>query len=293
MKNKNYRKRRMLGLFLALIILIGVWIYWGNTTILINRIEIHNPKIPNSFNNYKIAHISDLHNHDWKNQLIDKLKKESPDIIVITGDIIDSRRTNEYLALVFLIEAKEIAPIYYVAGNHEARHNYYPKFKIEMENLGVHVLDNKSVMLNKNGEEIKLLGIDDPSFTKKNEILSTNSDILKHHIKNMDDGFEGFKILLAHRPEFFQSYKESGMDLIFSGHAHGGQVRLPLIGGIVAPGQGFLPKYDSGLYKEDDSQLVVSRGLGNSIIPIRINNNPELIIIRLYSKQWIKMKFLI
>lgn len=281
MLNKKSNKKFRLGLFLALIILVIVWLYWGNNTILVNQITIEDLNIPPSFTGYRIAHVSDLHNKNWDKQLIEKLGKEKPDIIVVTGDIIDSRKPNEYIALDFLIQAKEVAPIFYVSGNHEAKHIYYPKFKAEIQTLGVRVLENEFVFLEKDGSRIKLLGLDDPNFTRKTEEINSNSKILEAYLEKMEDGFEGFKILLSHRPELFSTYKNKEIDLTLSGHAHGGQIRLPLIGSLYAPGQGFFPKYDSGLYEEEGYRMIVSRGLGNSVFPIRFNNNPEIILIEL------------
>ncbi|MFB0972569.1 MAG: metallophosphoesterase [Tissierellia bacterium] len=278
MKKKKLKKKRWLGLLLALIILIGIWIYWGNTTILVRTIKVVDSKIPEEFNGFKIVHVSDLHNYDWKDQLINKIRKSNPDIIAITGDIIDSRTPDEYISLDFIKRAKEIAPIYYVTGNHEARHHNYKKLKSDMEILGVKVLKNDSVYLEKNNSNIKLLGLDDANFSTGKD----NGKILNDHLSDMKDDFYGYKILLAHRPEFFQIYKNHNINLTLTGHAHGGQVRIPFLGGILAPGQGFFPKYDNGLYDEDGFKMIVSRGLGNSVIPIRVNNNPDLIIIELF-----------
>lgn len=283
-KNKIIKMRR-LGLLLAPIILTGIWLYFGNTTIKVREIVVEDPSIPKEFDNYKIAHVSDLHNHYWKGQLIEKIQKSNPDIIVITGDLIDSRRPDEYRALDFINQGLEIAPIFYVTGNHEGRHLNYLKFKGDMETLGARVLDDEFVYLEKNNSKIKLVGLNDPYFTRKTEEIVTNNDIVEYHLDQLEDNFDGYKILLSHRPELFSSYKNKKIDLTLSGHAHGGQFRIPIIGGIFAPGQGIFPKYTSGLYEEDGYKLIVSRGLGNSMIPVRVNNNPELIIVNLKSEK--------
>ena len=191
MKKKKLKKKRWLGLLLALIILIGIWIYWGNTTILVRTIKVVDSKIPEEFNGFKIVHVSDLHNYDWKDQLINKIRKSNPDIIAITGDIIDSRTPDEYISLDFIKRAKEIAPIYYVTGNHEARHHNYKKLKSDMEILGVKVLKNDSVYLEKNNSNIKLLGLDDANFSTGKD----NGKILNDHLSDMKDDFYGYKIL--------------------------------------------------------------------------------------------------
>lgn len=120
-------------------------------------------------------------------------------------------------------------------------------------------------------ESITIIGLHDTGFDFNTGIDYTLSVVAP---KN-----ESYKILLAHRPEYFDKY--NNVDLIFSGHAHGGQVRLPFIGGLFAPGQGLLPKYDAGVYKEGGKAMVVSRGLGNSLFPFKVNNNPEIVVVTL------------
>lgn len=151
----------------------------------------------------------------------------------------------------------------------------------KIEDIGVTVLRNESIFLEHQGSRIQIIGIDDPSMSK----VITNEAIDKQ-ISNASRGHEDFKentfkILLAHRPEFFSVYTKANMDLIFSGHAHGGQFRLPFLGGLIAPDQGWLPDYTAGQYHKDYAVMVVSRGLGNSIIPQRLFNRPEIVIVTL------------
>ncbi len=132
----------------------------------------------------------------------------------------------------------------------------------------------------KGDEKINLLGVIDPAF--KGASASDKyeeADILKNTIEDIKG--EGYNILLSHRPEYFDVYVSSDIDLIFSGHAHGGQFVLPFIGGLFAPGQGFFPEYTSGAHNTDNTTLIISRGLGNSLFPLRINNPPEIIIAEL------------
>lgn len=268
---------------ILLLSLLVIWIYFGNTRIITRNIIIEDIDIPNSFNGFKIAHISDYHNKDWDKKIIKPLKESHVDIIAITGDLIDSRTTNTEIALDFIKESMDIAPVYYVTGNHEGRYSGYESFKREMENIGVVVLDNKSKYINSNidSESILVMGVNDPNFTTKTSELNTNYKILKSYIDPINEE-DKFSILLSHRPEQYKLYEDKNINLTLTGHAHGGQFRLPFLGAIYAPGQGFFPKYTSGLYKlSDNSKLIVSRGLGNSLIPIRINNNPDLIIIEL------------
>ena len=145
---------------------------------------------------------------------------------------------------------------------------------------GVIILENQKVEITREGETITLMGIDDPSF-QESYLFGDAEGVAKQTIETLLSEFDGYTILLSHRPELFDLYVETGMDLVFSGHAHGGQFRLPFLGGLVAPNQGFFPKYDAGRFTEDNTTMIISRGMGNSIIPMRFNNRPEIIIAEL------------
>lgn len=284
-QNKKKFKKYIIPILITSFIL---WIYWTNTTILTDYFIIESEKIPKSFDGVKIAHISDLHNKNWKGKLSIILKNENPDYIFLTGDMIDSRKTDVKITLDFLEQIKDLAPIYYVNGNHEGRlhidgnfnnkKDRYEELKNGMEKLGITILENKSTDLIRDNESIHLIGLNDPIFSW--DFMEPEISYLGKNLVSLIDE-ESFQILLAHRPDNFQFYSENNLDLVLSGHTHGGQLRLPFIGGIVAPGQGFFPKYTKGLYEMDNSKMIVSPGLGNSIIPIRFNNNPELYMITL------------
>ena len=278
-KNKN-KKWKWLSLLVATILLIG-WIVWGNTALEINEYQIKSDKIPDVFHGFRIAQISDLHNAEMgeeNSKLLEMLVDAEPDIIVITGDIIDSYHTDVEVSLQFVEKAVEIAPCYYVTGNHEARlsKEVYLDFEEKLEGFGVVVLHDEVVSIERDGERISLGGIDDSSFASKHRDIYYSN--LSNHIEELfaeDD----FQILLSHRPEKFSTYIEAGVDLVFAGHAHGGQFRLPFVGGLVAPNQGLFPEYDAGIFSKNGTNMVVSRGIGNSIIPVRFNNRPEVIVV--------------
>ena len=260
----------------ALIVLIA-WIVWSNLSIEVNGYTVESSLLPQAFDGFRIAHISDLHNAQFgKNNsaLIKKLREAQPDIIAITGDSVDSRHTNFEITLNFIEQAMDIAPCYFVVGNHESRfeEEEYQSFENRLIDFGVIVLHNEAVNIERGGEKITICGVDDPMF---DENFSEN-------LKNCAVGNE-FTILLSHRPESFAEYVENGYNLVLSGHGHGGQFRIPFLGGVFAPGQGVFPEYDSGIYTDGDTNMIVSRGIGNSLIPIRINNSPEVIIIDLKS----------
>ena len=276
-------KKYLLSFCLLFIILFILWIIRGNITVETTNISISNEKIPEGFNGFTIAHISDLHNARFGKEnaeLLKKIKSASPDIIIITGDLIDSRHTNINVGTESAVNALKIAPVYYVNGNHESRLSEYKYIENELLQAGVNVLINKTVEIQRFDDKITIPGIEDPAFYSLNNSENTINNLLKS-VKFESDYFS---ILLSHRPEAFDAYAESKFDLVFSGHAHGGQFRIPFAGGILAPGQGLFPKYVSGLYSEGDTSMIVSRGLGNSIFPFRINNNPEIIIAKLYNK---------
>ena len=267
-----------------LLILCGIYFYFENTTLEVSTYQIASNKIPYEFNNYKIIQISDFHNNTSSKltkKLIAEIKNQKPNIIVITGDLIDSTKTNVDIAIDMIKEIIEIAPIYYVTGNHEARTNEYDNLKSQMIELGVKILENEAQEIQLNNSTINILGINDPSFNKERDIL--DSEIVKSNMENIQYNKDNFTILLSHRPEVFKIYVEKNIDLVFTGHAHGGQIRLPFIGGIIAPNQGTFPEYTDGIYREKDTTMVVSRGIGNSIIPFRVNNRPELMIVELKS----------
>lgn len=256
----------------SLIILIATifFIHFQNNSIVINEIDYYNKNLPTSFEDFKILHISDLHNKEFDNKLIRHIEKINPNIIVITGDLIDSRNTNIEIAMNFIENLVKISDVYYVSGNHEIRSKEYDNLIKLLEKQNVIVLENKIDEIVINNEKINILGIMDFSFFN-------NEKDYQEQIKIN----EGFNLLLAHRPEFFDIYVDSKVDLVFSGHAHGGQIRLPFVGGLIAPGQGIFPKYTSGSHKRGGTTMIVSRGLGNSLFPIRVFNRPELIVVTL------------
>ena len=234
--------------------------------------------LPKSFDGFRIAQVSDLHNCEHgkgNSKTLTLLKNAHPDIIVITGDMIDSRHTKIDVAK----EAVKIAPCYYVCGNHEARMpNEYAILLRKLKNAGVKTLQNEKTAIEKNNQRITLIGAEDPYVIRKDS-ETPNSEIMDNALQNLNAKNSGFTVLLSHRPELMSVYTKHNINLALTGHAHGGQIKLPFIGGLFAPNQGFLPKYDSGFFKEKDTTLFISRGVGNSQFPIRFLNPPEIPVI--------------
>ena len=280
---KKLNKKKVLIVSVLIILCLGIWTLWGNTALEVNEYEIVSDRIPQSFSGFRIAQVSDLHNTEFGEgnvKLTDLLSQTDPDMIVITGDLIDSRHTDIEIALDFARQAIKLAPVYYVSGNHEARVPEYEDLKMGLVKAGVVILENQKVQINREGERITLLGIDDPSF-REDYLFGDAGSVARQAIENLQNVSDGYTILLSHRPELFDMYVDTGMDLVFSGHAHGGQFRLPFFGGLVAPNQGFFPKYDAGQFTEENTTMIVSRGVGNSIIPLRFNNRPEIVVAEL------------
>lgn len=275
-------KRRVIVLITAAVLVpaLLIWLLWANSSPAATQVAVASGALPEAFEGFKIAHVSDLHNAVFgrKNErLLSLIRAAEPDIIAITGDLIDSRHTDIDSALAFVEAAAEIAPVYYVTGNHESRLDF-DEIEPRLIAAGARVLRNEAEDIEHCGERIRLAGIDDPSFIRTG---GTAEERAAAELEQLGDGGGTFTVLLAHRPELVEVYAEYGAGLVLSGHAHGGQVRLPLLGGLYAPGQGLLPEYDSGLYSLGETQMVVSRGLGNSVAPLRVNNRPELVIVTL------------
>lgn len=279
------KSKKRIWLFILVVIVIGsMWIAWGNTALELNEYEIKSDKLPESFRGFRIAQISDLHNDEMgkdNEKLLKLLEEAKPDIIVITGDSIDSYRTDVEVSLQFMEKAVSIAPCYYITGNHEARLSraVYLDFEEKIEGYGIEVLHDEAILLERDGEHLAIAGVDDPSFSSKHNGIRYSN--MSNYIQELFDEDVGFQVLLSHRPELFEDYVDAGVELVFSGHAHGGQFRLPFIGGLVAPNQGLFPEYDAGLFSEEGTNMIVSRGIGNSIFPIRFNNRPEIIVAEL------------
>jgi Predicted phosphohydrolases len=276
---KRANRKRWLTLFLVLIILITACLLLLDRRLDIENIEVHINNLPNGLKGLKVVHISDVHipeNITSINTILNAVEDVKPDIIVMTGDIIDKdERLDDKRITEFCKGMADIAPTYAVTGNHEeCDENVLKRIEI-IKSCGVMVLKDQISVYEKNGGKLAIIGVRDGFYYSTREFKKIDS------IKSLP------KILLIHRPELFYTNCLSDLpvkpDIVLSGHAHGGQFRIPFTNqGIAAPGQGMFPKYTSGLYKLDcGSQLIVSRGLGNSMIPVRINNRPHIPVLHL------------
>lgn len=273
----------MIYIFLGVVITLLIFeIFISNRSLQISKYKIEDEKLPKEFDGFRITHISDYHDgiKGRGNLYIrEKILESNPDALLITGDIIDSRRTNLDNTINLLNNIKDIAPIYFSMGNHESRINERVDLENYMVSCGIHVLRNRNMWISIDSSHINIIGIDDPDFyfLKKNKeirgeySLSEASSLLEK---------DEFNILMHHRPEYFEQISKSNVDLILTGHAHGGQWRIFNIA-LYAPGQGFLPKYTKGKHKLNNSTMIVNRGIGNSKFPFRLFNVPEIVSIEL------------
>ena len=259
---------------------------WANARVWNARVEIRDEKIPAAFDGFVLCQVSDVHNEargEGNAALLRALREAAPDLICITGDFLDSRRTDLDFALELAGQLAEIASAVYVTGNHEARLKDLSALEAGLAARGVRVLRDDWMPLARGGEEIALLGLDDPGFSAGEDwTLAEGLDQTQARLSALlAQAGDRFSLVLSHRPELLPAYAEAGADLVLSGHAHGGQVRLPGIGGLFAPGQGILPRLTSGVYARGETRLVVSRGLGNSAFPLRVFNPPEIVTVTL------------
>ena len=249
------------------------------------------------FDGYRIVQISDLHNAKFgkdNQKLVDRIRECEPDMIVLTGDIVDSNHTNVDRAVQFVDEIVKICPVYYVTGNHEywLEASEYDELMSGLTGAGAVILDDQVVEVSKGDAKFRMVGLDDRSLSdgtlgtllSDESIRNNQAEQKEETADNEDSGEKELTVVLAHEPQYLARYAGTGVDLVLSGHAHGGQFRLPFVGGIVALDQGFLPEYTSGEYYMNGTEMIVSRGLGNSVIPVRMFNYPEIVCVELVGK---------
>lgn len=280
-KRTNKKKKGIIAkvVLSVIAVLVTVWIIYGNTSLQTTVYEVDVAKEYVYLDGFTIVQISDLHNARFGKEqarLLKAVAEQEPDIIAVTGDLVDSSHTDLNIAMEFMKQAVGIAPVYYVTGNHEGWLGAtYGELEKRLEEAGVFVLNNTMYSGQFEGMDLNIAGVHDPDMPGNNIVLA------KQVIPELTADAEGYTILLSHRPELFDTYAESNINLVLSGHYHGGQFRIPFIGGVIAPGAGLFPDYTEGTFTKSGTTMVVSRGLGNSVIPVRINNRPEVVVVRL------------
>lgn len=292
-------------ILIILAVALAMFLYWQDNSLVTTEYEMESAVLPEALDGCRLIHLSDLHNKGFgteQKRLIRELERARPDLILITGDLIDKRRSSEKRcanAISLLRQAAELAPVFFVAGNHEWQSGFYDSLRPQMETLGVTILENQVETLEHGGAGICLIGLTDRASIPgepvghwwnlpgkvRSPIVQEHNEIVKGNLEKLCEGKGGaFQILMSHRPELADIYAEAGVDLAFCGHAHGGQIRLPGIGGLLAPDQGWHPEYCSDAHVVGETVMVVSRGLGNSLFPFRVFNRPEVVAMTLRSE---------
>lgn len=271
--------KKLVKIMLGIVALIGFY-YLNNTWLQVSRYNVGLKNLPPSMDGLKVVQISDLHNAKFgekQERLIAEVKLQKPDVIVLTGDLIDR---NHYLLERSLDAVKglvQLAPTYFVDGNHEISSNKVDEIHSALSELGVTVLNNEATDFTWHNSVISIVGISDPLSG-----VSTD-DMLAKALHQVPE--DRFTLLLAHRSEFAADYAKYGVDIVYTGHAHGGQVRIPGIGGLIDHQGHLFPDYLEGVVKTGGTQQVISRGLGNSLFPARIFNRPEIVVSTLKSEK--------
>lgn len=297
--NEDKVKKKYRFFIVAVVIASVVWnVYW-NSTIMVHTYIYNSEDIPEVFKGFHIVQLTDIHsvrNEKQAEMIYQKTIEQNPDIICITGDLVDSRyysskgAEGEALTLSLVKKLVQAADVFYIYGNHEMILLDDPirnVFKVALEEIGVHIVNNKVFSLTREDSEngtgcLYLAGIQDPSTLYKDHeyaYYDTNGERMEAMLDDVVGAFkkEDFVLLLSHRPEYLELYSQYEIDLCLTGHAHGGQFRIPFIGGVYAPGQGFFPKYTAGCYEKEHLKMYVGTGIGNSVIPVRIFNPPEIV----------------
>ena len=273
------KKRRRRFCFAAVLLLVAfsvALLFWdSNTRLVVDVYSVPNGRLPQSFDGLKIVQLSDLHTTrfgDGNERLIDAVRDQQPDIIAVTGDLIDKERDEAYVREL-MTALVGIAPVYYVTGNHEWASGWVHDLFSILEECEVKVLRNSFQIIECGGDTIVLAGVDDPNGPYD---MKTPAQLV-HEIR--DEYGDPFILMLAHRNDEISTWAELGVDVVLCGHAHGGLVRLPFTDGLIAPNREFFPTYTSGIYREGGTQMLVSRGLGNSGNTLRLFNNPQIVVV--------------
>lgn len=279
-KGKKHRGRGCLTalIILALIAAAAAFLIKDSRDDLeISRYEVASQKLPESFDGFKIVQLSDLHGAEFGEdgmELVEKVKELEPDIIALTGDFVTDEGD---LAAVEKLAARlvKLCPVYFVSGNHEFGSGLAVKVRNILERAGVKYLSNEYLTISRGEDGILLGGVEDPLAYA--DMLSPDELAQKMN----DAAPDAFKILLGHRNYWMTEYPELPVDLIFCGHAHGGLIRIPGVGGLIGTDRRLFPDFDAGQFNNGRYTLIVSRGLGNSVSIPRVFNRPEIVCVEL------------
>jgi uncharacterized protein len=277
---------------IIIVLIIIIYSYFENRNLEVTHYDIKSKRIPEEFDGVKLVVLADLHNNSYGNNneiLLSKIKDEKPDYIIMAGDMVVNNKPNQTKTPLSLIsELSKNYPIYYGIGNHEQSlmpggrkaSPHYETYQNELKKLGVNLLINQQETIVKGNESIRITGLMiGAEYFKKLKQPKLETKYLQKLVGIPAN--QCYNILIAHNPVYFKQYTEWGSDLTFSGHIHGGIVRLPGLGGVISPQYKFFPKYDAGRFDKEGKTLLVSRGLGMHTIKLRMFNRPELMVVTL------------
>lgn len=211
--------------------------------------------------------------------LVSYIHDINPDAIFLTGDFVTAKSIVHTEELVRELSSKY--EMFFVPGNHEAGYTKYDELKTILVDNNVRILENEVAAIIKDTASINVIGLLDPSFYKRS--AAANVKEMEHALESLTENLEGSTLLLAHRPEYIDIYSKYNINLVFSGHAHGGQFIFPFVGGVYAPGQGLFPKLTQGKHEKDGTTMIISRGLGNLAPVPRLFNYPEIVVVTLHN----------
>ncbi len=269
-------KKRVLAMILAILLLFAACVVVDDVTVDLNTYEYYDSDLPMLFYGYRIMCISDFHNSFYPGQISKIINEEQPDVVLFLGDMttLPKNNTDKFKELLDGITID--VPIYGVLGNHEEFSERKEELIQEFAGTKMQLLQNESVMLERDGASIKLVGVSDVDMEddqiKDSYSLSQTREYLSEELDH-----SAFTILACHRANLYPYLSDLDADLMLSGHMHGGVVRVPFFGGVFGIDGGLMPDYDAGLYQETDMALYVSRGCDFLLTKPRINNGPEIV----------------
>lgn len=283
MNTKRRKKRRWLiaaGVIIFLLLLFIWLMYDSSASLQVSRYEAASEKLPESFDGFTIVQLSDLHGAQFGSDgtaLAEKVRELEPDMIALTGDFVTDEGDLDAVRQL-VSELSEICPVYFVSGNHEFGSGLAQEVRQIMTDAGVKYLSNEFVSIDRGEDSIILGGVEDPLAYAD----MIDPPELARRMNEADPA--AFKVLLGHRNYWMEEYPDLPVDLILSGHAHGGLVRIPGVGGVIGTDRSLFPDYDAGEYDNGAYTLIVSRGLGNSVPVPRLLNRPEIVVVTLRTK---------
>lgn len=281
-------------LMIVCLIVVCVISYFENHRLVITKYQIKDSLIPRAFDGFHIVQLSDLHNAvfgEKSEKLIQNVKDLNPDIILVTGDMIIGKPGKDVIFAADTMNAlTEIAPVYFSLGNHELRISIYKDVYQDMwerflERLSseIHLLLDEKTEILRGDESVNLYGLNlTPELYKRMFHTPMQADYLTSLFGLCDE--KKYHIFMAHNPDYFKEYANWGANLTFSGHIHGGMIRIPFIGGALSPMIHFFPRYDKGLFEYSNKYMILSGGLGNHTFKFRVNNLPEVVSVTLHKE---------